>query len=343
MSFNINNRRYTGSKYKIVPWIRQLIIDNCKDSKSFCDLFAGTGVVTNGMINDFDEFIINDFLYSNEIIYNAFFLKENFSEELLFKYYKKYKNLLVDNLKENYVSKNYGNRFFSIEDAIKIGYIREEIESDKDKFNKREYSILLSSLIYSFDRIANTVGHYDAFIKNKTIRSSFQFELINPVIESSSDYREIAIMREDANILASKINSDIVYIDPPYSSRQYSRFYHVIENIVKWDKPKLYGVAVKPEPENMSKYSSSKAIDSFRELISDLNSKYIVVSYNNTYNSKSKSSQNKMSLEDISTILNRKGLTKIYTTEHQAFNAGKTEFKDHKEFLFITRVGAFNE
>lgn len=40
MAFKINNRRYTGSKYKISEWIRTLILENCKDCKSFCDIFV---------------------------------------------------------------------------------------------------------------------------------------------------------------------------------------------------------------------------------------------------------------------------------------------------------------
>jgi len=57
-----------------------------------------------------------------------------------------------------------------------------------------------------------------------------------------------------------------VYIDPPYNSRQYSRFYHVLETLIKWDKPKLYGVALKPEPENMSDYCRNNARHKFSEL-----------------------------------------------------------------------------
>lgn len=165
MSFTINNRRYTGSKYKITSWIKKIIDENCKDCNSFCDLFAGTGVVTNSVINKFNTFYINDFLFSNEVIYNAFFGKKNYSEDKIMKFYKKYRNLDVSLLEDNYVSENYGGKFFSREDALKIGYIREDLENSKDKINKREFDILLTSLIYSFDRCANTVGHYDAYFK----------------------------------------------------------------------------------------------------------------------------------------------------------------------------------
>ena len=76
----------------------------------------------------------------------------------------------------------------------------------------------------------------------------------------------------------------------------------------------------------------------FSELINDINTKYLVVSYNNTYLSKSSSSQNKISLEEIKDILNQKGKTKIFEKDYRYFNAGNTNFNNHKEYLFITNV-----
>lgn len=343
MAFHIFNRRYTGSKSKIVDWIDNIINEHCPNCFSLCDIFAGTGVVTNSLINKFNKFVINDFLYSNEIIYKAFFLKQNYSVDKLDKFCRKYKNLNASDLSENYVSKNYGNKYFSLEDSLKIGFIREDIENNKSKLNKKEYCILLASLLYSLDRSANTVGHYDAYFKNKSVKSSFSFELVCPVISSKDDSREINIYREDANKLATKIRCDIVYIDPPYSSRQYSRFYHVLENIVKWEKPELFGAALKPAPENMSAYCASKAINAFTDLIANLKCKYIIVSYNNTYNSRSSSSRNKMELDDMLQVLQAKGKTEVFSINHQAFNAGKTNLDDHKELLFVTKVGGKNE
>ena len=343
MAFNINNRRYTGSKYKIVPSIKKLIETECLNVTSFFDVFAGTGVVTAGLINNFSKFYINDFLYSNELIYKAFFEKKNYDLSKLVKISQAFRNLDANSLADNYVSNNYGGKFFEYHDSLKIGYIREEIEKLKNKLNEREYCILLCSLLYSLDRCSNTVGHFDAYIKNAHLKPNFTFELINPVVTSKNDPREIKIYREDANQLVKKIKADVVYIDPPYSSRQYSRFYHVFENIVKWEKPVLHGVAMKPEPENMSAYCCSKAIDVFRELISNLKCKFIIVSYNNTYNSKSSSSKNKMSLEDIKATLDSRGLTTCVAINHSAFNAGKTDLEDHKELLFLTKVGVYNE
>lgn len=338
LNFDINNRRYTGSKFKITDWIGDIINENCPKCDSFCDLFAGTGVVTHSLFDKYNEFFINDFLYSNEMIYAAFFGKMAYDKNKLKDIYNSYKKIDASILPDNYVSINYGDKFFEYSDAKIIGFIREDIEKRKESLNEREYAILLTSLIYSLDRCANTVGHYEAYFRKVNLRSSFSFKLIKPIVKDEHDRREIHITRKDANVLAKKIKADIVYIDPPYSSRQYSRFYHLLENIVKWDKPELFGTALKPKPENMSEYSSNRALKAFNELIKDLECKYIVVSYNNTYNSKSSSSKNKMELEEILNILNEKGETKYFSKEHNAFNAGKTNFRNHKEYLFVTKV-----
>lgn len=339
MAFQINNRRYTGNKHKLIPEIRELILSNCKNCNSFFDVFAGTGVVTAGLIDSFSTFIINDFLYSNEVIFRAFFEKEDYDLMKIVKISQEFNSLDSSLLKDNYVSKNYGNKYFEYSDSLKIGYIRDRLDALKNKLNNREYYILLCSLLYSLDRSANTVGHFEAYIKNNgSLKPSFHFELIEPIIKSSKDKRDIKIFREDSNELVKHVKADVAYIDPPYSSRQYSRFYHVLENIVTWKKPELFGVAMKPKPENMSAYCSSKAIDAFRKLIANLDCKYIVVSYNNTYNSKSNSSKNKMTLEDILSTLESKGKTKKIEINYHPFNAGKTSMEDHKELLFFTEV-----
>lgn len=140
--------------------------------------------------------------------------------------------------------------------------------------------------------------------------------------------------------LAKEIKCDIVYIDPPYNSRQYSRFYHILENLTKWEKPELFGEACKPEPENMSEYCRNSATKTFEDLISSLKCKYIVVSYNNTYDSKSSSSKNKITLSNIEQILTKKGQVTRFEKTYQFFNAGKTDLKDHKELIYIVEVGA---
>lgn len=335
--FNMYNRRYTGNKYKLMKWIRDLIINNCTGD-TFFDVFAGTGVVTEYLLKDFKNFIVNDFLYSNEVIYKGFLLQEEYDMNKLIKITQNYNNKNREKLEENYVSENFGDKYFNKDDAKIIGKIREDLEGSisNKKINDKEYFILLSSLLFSMDKIANTCGHYDAYRKIEKIDSRFKYELIIP--KQLDKNQKIEIYREDSNKLSRKIKSDIAFIDPPYNSRQYSRFYHVLENITKWEKPELYGTALKPKEENMSEYCKTSAPKVFKDLIDNLNVNYIVVTYNNTYNSKSSSSKNKITLEEIKTILDEKGETKIFDKPYKFFNAGKTELKDHKEYVFITKV-----
>ena len=334
MSYEIWNRRYTGSKYKLADWIFDIIDKNCSGS-SFCDIFAGTGVIAQHAITRMKEVVINDFLFSNEIIYKAFFLQKSYDKKKIDCYKKEFQCISAQDIKPNYVSENFGGKFFSYNDAVIIGEIRERIETSKN-LTEKEYSILLASLLYSVDKIANTVGHYDAYIEGETLKDHFRFELVSPYISKS----KVKIYRQDANALAKTLQTDIVYVDPPYNSRQYSRFYHVLENITTWKKPKLYGVALKPEPENMSEYCRNTAFNAFSALITDLNCKYILVSYNNTYASKSSSSMNKMTLENIINVLSLKGKLTCFEKSHQFFNAGKTEFSDHKEMIFLVEVNS---
>ena len=97
--FDIQNRRYTGSKYKLMDWISELIRENCPNCRSFFDVFAGTGCVTEYMFEKYDRFIVNDFLYSNNIIYNGFFLNEEFNESKLLEYKEKITILKLTKLK----------------------------------------------------------------------------------------------------------------------------------------------------------------------------------------------------------------------------------------------------
>lgn len=331
----LTSRRYIGSKTKLLEWIFSIIESNT-EGKSFFDVFAGTGSVAERALKIYDRVIVNDILFSNKIIYNAFWGKEEIRGRTL-QELKNVFNSLNNDISNNYFSDNYGDKYFGVNDAKKIGYIREYIQNsyEKENINEREFDILLSSLIYSMDKVANTVGHYEAYRKISVLDNRFIFELIDL---RNYTGKTVEIFREDANELVDKIYSDIVFLDPPYNSRQYSRFYHVLENLVEWKKPKLYGVALKPELQNMSEYCRSNAPKVFDDLVRSLSCKYIVVTYNNTYNSKSSSSRNKIKLEEILKSLNKRGETKIFESNYRFFNAGKTNFPNHKEYLFITEV-----
>jgi adenine-specific DNA-methyltransferase len=328
----LQNRRYVGSKHKLIKWIFSIINKEC-EGNSFADVFAGTGIVSAIATKHFKEIILNDFLYSNYTIYQAFFGIGEWDQNKIDNIIKNYNNIYGEDLEDNYFSKCFGGKYFSQNSSKIIGFIRENIEENKNNLTEKEYHILIASLLYAVDKIANTVGHYDAYFKKDFLKDDFFMKPIDPI-----SVKNVSIFREDTNILVKKIKVDIAYIDPPYNSRQYSRFYHVLETLTKWDKPKLYGVALKPEPENMSDYCKTQAKNKFAELVKDINAKYLVVSYNNTYDSKSNSSRNKITLQEIEKILNTKGRTKIFEKSYRHFNAGNTNFNNHKEYLFVTKV-----
>lgn len=331
--YKLESRRYIGCKAKLIDWIFELIDKETQNAHTFCDIFAGTGSVSNRAVDIYDNVIINDFLYSNNILYKAFFSKGEWNEEKILNLLDAFNNIDVATIKSNYFSENYGDKYFDMASAKLIGHIRDVIEDIKPILTEKEYCILLASLIYSMDRIANTLGHFEAYIKKEIKVRKFIMRMIDV-----KSFKGVTIYQEDANKLASNVHTDIVYLDPPYNSRQYSRFYHVYEVLVKWNKPELKGDARKPAEENMSDYCRVKAFKAFTDLVAHIDTKYIVVSYNNTYKSKSSSSANKIKLEQIEEVLNKCGETKVFTHKHQAFNAGKTEFDDHKEYLFITKV-----
>jgi len=332
--FQLQSRRYIGNKAKLTDWIMDIIESETQENGTFIDIFSGTSIVAKSAMRKYKTVILNDILYSNNLTYHAFYGTLKWNSGKLVEIANEYNTLNPKSIRENYFSRNFGGKFYEKEISKQIGFIRQDIENRKknNELNSREYAILLTSLIYTIDRLANTVGHFDAYIKKAIAKKPLNFRLID-----TADFKRTKIYQEDANKLARNIKGDIAYIDPPYNSRQYSRFYHIYENLVKWKKPKLYGVALKPEPENMSKYCTVKAKDAFKDLVENLNVKYLAVSYNNTYKSKSKSSANKIKYEEIVEILENIGETKIFEHSHTFFNTGKTEFNDHKEFLFLTK------
>src|SRR5699024_6204852 len=235
---------------------------------------------------------------------------------------------------ENYVSNNFGGTYFTDYNARKIGYIREEIEKRSDELNVREKAILITSLIYAMDKVANTVGHYDAY--RRKLDSLKEIKLLMPEFNDMLNSGN-KIYKEDANELVRKINADLFYIDTPYNSRQYGDAYHLPENIVEWEKPELVGVAKKMMDRShiKSDYCTMKATSAFADLISNIEGKYILVSYNNMAQKGVGRSNAKISSEEIVEILETRGTVKIFETNFQAYTTGKTNIEDHKEILYL--------
>ena len=330
----INNRRYLGNKYKLLPFITKVVSEECGDIQSIADIFAGTGAVSSAFT---DKIIItNDLMYSNYICNYAWFGSEIYNQQTIIDYVVYYNSL--SEIKDNYMTENFSDTYFSHDDCAKIGFIREDIEKNyiNKNINDRERAIMITSLLYAMDKIAKTCGHYDAYRKGAEFDK--ELELLVPLAEVHNNPNN-RCYNEDANDLIGRINADLVYIDPPYNSRQYCDAYHLLENVARWEKPEVFGVAKKMDRTKLkSKYCTRSATSAFEELIDDINAKYILLSYNNMAEKGNDRSNAKISDEDILRILGKKGIVKVFSESYKPFTTGKSDISENEERLFLCTV-----
>lgn len=327
----INNRRYMGNKYKLLPFIRETVDNHCQNIKSFADVFAGTGSVSSAFLDK--KIITNDNMYSNYICHVAWFGCSKYDEKKIEDYLTYYNKEQV--FEDNYMSLNFSNTYFSQEDCRKIGFIRKHIENEyKNKYiNFREYALLLTSLLYAMDKIANTCGHYDGYRKGVDFNKHLNLAL--PIPNTSNNPLN-KFYNEDANEFVKHIEADLVYLDPPYNSRQYCDSYHLLENVARWEKPEVFGVAKKMERNNLkSKYCINEATNTFQDLIQNIHAKYILLSYNNMASKGDNRSNAKISDEDIIKILWNKGIVSVFSQHYKAYTTGNSKRDDNQERLFL--------
>lgn len=330
--FQIQNRRYIGCKYRLLPFIEEVIEKHCPGCQTFADLFGGTGVVAY-CFNDRYRIIINDILLCNYFVYQAFLSPLECSMNTLSAIVERFNTMSCG--KENYYSVNFANTYLNAMNMRKIGQIRDEIDilHGKGIINEREKAILISSLLYAVDKIANTVGHYDAWRKHAAQTREIVLQL--PDIQNNHNAAN-EIYREDANELARRIKSDIVYVDPPYNSRQYCDAYHFLENIAANQKPPVGGIARKMDRRGLkSAWCLAAAPNKLRKLVEDIDARYIIISYNNTGASMNGRSNARLSDNEIISCLRNKGKLHIYERKFNAFSAGKTRTEGHTERLFV--------
>ena len=183
------------------------------------------------------------------------------------------------------------------------------------------------------DKIANTVGHYDAYRKNVDFEKKL---VLNVLLPGETINPNNICYNLDANKLIKSIKGDLLYLDPPYNSRQYCDAYHLLENVARWEKPEVFGVAKKMDRTALkSKYCTKSAAEAFDDLIKQLKCRYIVLSYNNMAKKGNDRSNARISDDDIFRILCAKGKVKVFSEEYKAFTTGKSDIEDNQERLFL--------
>ena len=144
----LQNRRFLGNKYKLLGFIEDIVNEKCNGFSVFCDIFAGTGVVGERFNEKNIKIITNDFLAGNYIPLKAFLGTSQIDFEEIEKKIDLLNNLEADD--DNYFSEHFGNTYFTLENARKIGAIREKI--DEIAKNENEKTVLITSLLYAVER-----------------------------------------------------------------------------------------------------------------------------------------------------------------------------------------------
>jgi len=340
--------RYIGSKAKLLNNIENCISVNIQTKqKIFCDIFSGTGAVARYFKSQY-EIISNDALFFSYIIQKA--LIENNSSPTFDKlrtsvndpfYYLE--NAVPPDIKK-FVEENYspsgdaGRMYFTPDNARRIDFIRTAIEQWKNekKISEVEYYYLLASLIESVPSVSNITGTYGAYLKNWDKRAYKKIEL--PQFDIQNNNRNNRAYNEDAFDFEKHISGDILYIDPPYNSRQYAPNYHVLETIARYDNPVLTGVTgMRPYTDQKSVFCSKHEVnDAFEQLIANADFSHIVMSY---------SSAGLMKANFIERVLKNKGIASTYSLQKIPYRKYKSKIYDESgvfEYLFYIQKKAQN-
>ncbi|SME95209.1 MULTISPECIES: DNA adenine methylase [unclassified Pseudomonas] len=133
--------------------------------------------------------------------------------------------------------------FFTAGNAAKIGGAWRQIGIWKKMqwINLNEEKYLVASLLNSMDSVANTAGTYYAYLKEwdrKSLRN-FSFQWFDGVTDGIPG---TAVQADALSYLSGK-SFDVLYLDPPYNNRDYSRYYHLPETLAKLKPVKIDGAS----------------------------------------------------------------------------------------------------
>ncbi len=343
--------RYYGAKTKILPLIENVVKSTgVNGTSNFVDLFAGTTSVGRHFKK------LGYTVYSNDILEFSYALSKTYIElnaQPKFNKLKKYLKIVRDDNQlifdylnnldkkfEGFIFKNYspngGRQYFTDENALKIDTFRYLFEEWKNLkyINELEYYYLITSLLRAVNLVSNVSGTYAAYLKNWDKRALKPLILEQvPIIESTTKNKAF---KKDANQLIKEIKPDLLYLDPPYNSRQYASNYFILELIAEgWfnKEPKIYGKTGMREYEHQkSKYSSKvNALNALEDLIlNGAKSKYIFLSYNN---------EGIIPHHSLIKALERVGEVEAHTTNHKRYRSINQTVEDPQLTLeFVYKV-----
>jgi adenine-specific DNA methylase len=179
-----------------------------------------------------------------------------------------------------------GRMYFTDDNARRIDAARTTLHEWRERalLSDDAFYILLAAVIEGADRIANTAGVYAAFIKSWQSNALRPFTVVaEPPIDSRPD---CVAHQADAELVAQAVGPiDLLYIDPPYNTRQYAGYYHVPELIARgWfsGEVSLRGkTGLIADDDLRSAWCSRRdAPNALRRLLDVTGARHVLVSYN---------------------------------------------------------------
>ena len=176
----------------------------------------------------------------------------------------------------------YGGHYFSPTQALTIDYLLSLLPVDE-----KERSVCLAAIISTASKCSASPGHTAQPFQptksaGKFIKSSWSLDAI---ILCKKELFEIcprhakkkgkAFIADAIEIAPTLRPSDLVFVDPPYSDVQYSRFYHVLETIARSEREMVSGIGRYPPISHRPQSGFSKkghSLTSLKELLHGLHS-----------------------------------------------------------------------
>lgn len=323
---------YIGSKQSLADFILYSIWDTAgtDTNKIFCDLFAGTGAVGKLFrANGYD-------VISNDIQYYSYVLNRHFIENSTPIGVPLDVSFCLDKIfsTDGFIYNHYcpgsgsGRLYFTDHNGQRCDGIRSMLEvfrRGKD-ITEDAYYWLLATLINSMDKRANTASVYGAFLKHfkKSALEELKLEML-PVI----DGKKGVVYNKRAEDLITEIKGDILYLDPPYNSRQYCAYYHILETIALNDNPEIHGkTGLRNHSGQTSDFCSVKtAAKALEYIIANADFPYVFLSYNN---------EGIIPFDVIKSIMSKYGHYELFSTEYNRFKADSNrEYKSNKTIEYL--------
>lgn len=321
---------YIGSKSKLSNFLYthfSSVVDEGLENCIVCDAFCGSGAVGKMLKkHNTKEIISNDREYYSYVL-NQNYIANSFDWRELGKRVE-YLNALEGiegKIFQHYcVGGGEGRMYFSDENGKKIDAIREEIQNwfESKEITEQEYFFFLASLLESADAVANTASVYGAFLKH--YKKTAQKDLEYKPAEFLPHQNQHRVYNQDANSLIREIEGDILYLDPPYNSREYGANYHLLNTIALYDDFTPQGKTGLRDYKRSDFCKKNRVYEALEDLIANAKFKYIFLSYNN---------EGLLTQEQIREIFSKYGKYDLKQIRYQRFKADSARVAKNSHVL----------